>query len=474
MGERREHVVFISFTVDDPATVPYWDYFRAEPSVSWVAGAINEPKWSSVVIDGDRLDDEEIWVRIAASSPSVIGISCFTAGYSRGLRVARRVKEKAPKTIVIFGGWHPSACPDEVLEEQCVDMVVVGAGERVINEILRDPHGYTGRILRADDFPFVQRGRPTRERSTQAPYFQFFGAPPLRDQRAASITLGGGGCAFRCSYCCTPAIYRGLQPARSATEICDELQELVEAFGVNYVFIRDENPPLYRKLLEEVCEKLIETGINRHIRLHSFADTRLMDQPLLELMARAGWTGLTYGVESFRPDQLRSMHRNPDLRQMHRVFEWTRAVGIFSTANVILWKPGDSFESFEACLPALVQLLPDEVLFLFFVPFPGTADASRCASMPRRTERLEDYHLLQPILEIDPGVSTEDLHRERRRVLDAYYRSGEYAGLMSLRKRQFGADFEGMTEVRRSRMLRYGFDIWNLQPVPTSSCLAYV
>ena len=97
-----------------------------------------------------------------------------------------------------------------------------------------------------------------------------------------------------------------------------------------------------------------------------------MTRPLLEKMAEAGWSGLDYGVESFNQDQLRNLGRSPNLEQMRNVFRWTQEVGIFATANIILWQPGDSIDCFEKTGEALRWLRPDEVLPLFFTPFPGT------------------------------------------------------------------------------------------------------
>jgi radical SAM superfamily enzyme YgiQ (UPF0313 family) len=172
--------------------------------------------------------------------------------------------------------------------------------------------------------------------------------------------------------------------------------------------------------------------------------------------------GLDYGVESFDKDQLRSLNRSSDLDQVWKAFRWTQEVGTFATANVILWQPGDTIECFERTGDALRWLRPDEVMPLFFTPFPGTEGAKRCETLPRRTDRLEDYHLLTPILELSGSIATNDLMRLRREMMDNYYLSLEYAELIESRRRQFGERFASLTKVRRDRLLRYGIDIWNL------------
>jgi radical SAM superfamily enzyme YgiQ (UPF0313 family) len=191
-----------------------------------------------------------------------------------------------------------------------------------------------------------------------------------------------------------------------------------------------------------------------------------MTQPLLEKMANAGWIGLDYGVESFDLPQLRSLKRNPNLAQVHQAFRWTQEVGIFTTANIILWQPGDTIESFDVTLEALRWLLPDQVIALFFTPFPGTEGATSCSHLPTRTTRFEDYHLLTPILELDATVTNKELFELRQSMLSNYYHSPEYASLIGFRKRQFGDQFWPLTELRRDRLRAYGIDLWNLDDRP--------
>jgi magnesium-protoporphyrin IX monomethyl ester (oxidative) cyclase len=455
-------ILFIQSTIDNPKTVPHWGYFRAEPAVSWVAAAITEPEWEYQVFDADQaIDDDVVLQQIVSYAPDVIGFSCYTAGFPRALRLAKKIKELNATIFCIFGGWHPSLVPNEVLAEPCVDAVGVGQGERFINVFLRNIESFRGQVMRAESYDPVERSYPSRKAGESLAQFHFPGAPSEEEQRAATIVLTSGGCIFRCTYCCTPAIYGKGSPRRLDLVIA-EVRKLVDEHNVNFIFIRDEDPPIFRQFLEQFCDAIINAGMNRLVRFYSFGDTRLMTQSLLEKMATAGWIGLDFGVESFDQEQLRSLRRSPNLLQTGQVFRWTQEVGIFTTANIILWQPGDTKECFSRMGEALRWLQPDEAIPLFFTPFPGTEAAVQCAAHPRRTSRFEDYHLLAPILELDASVTTEELLQMRRAMLDSYYLSPEYTNLIEFRMRQFGDTFWPLTKGRRDRLLRYGIDIWTL------------
>ncbi|MEK6323569.1 MAG: cobalamin-dependent protein [Acidobacteriota bacterium] len=151
MTPRR--ILFIQSTIDNPQTVPYWGYFRAEPAVSWVAAAITEPEWEHQVLDADQaIDDDSVLRQILSYAPDVIGFSCYTAGFPRALRLAKKVKEQNATIFCIFGGWHPSLVPDMVLAEPAVDAVGVGQGERFINILLRNIESFRGRVMRAEAY----------------------------------------------------------------------------------------------------------------------------------------------------------------------------------------------------------------------------------------------------------------------------------------------------------------------------------
>jgi len=71
------------------------------------------------------------------TSPYIFGFSVLTASYKTALTTARKLKCVYPHSIIIFGGPHPSALPEEVLTNPQVDIVVKGEGELILPELYR-------------------------------------------------------------------------------------------------------------------------------------------------------------------------------------------------------------------------------------------------------------------------------------------------------------------------------------------------
>src|SRR5690606_16717429 len=108
--------------------VPCNEYF-GPPSLGIAClAAVTPPEWELDFRD-DRVEDVGL-----DDPPDVVAISCFTPAAVRAMELADRFR--AAGSVVIMGGIFPTMCPDEA-SAHC-DAVVVGEGELVWPEVLRD------------------------------------------------------------------------------------------------------------------------------------------------------------------------------------------------------------------------------------------------------------------------------------------------------------------------------------------------
>ncbi len=52
-----------------------------------------------------------------------------------GLKAARAVREADPALPIVWGGVHPTLCPDSTLRDPLCDIMVIGEGEITIIEL---------------------------------------------------------------------------------------------------------------------------------------------------------------------------------------------------------------------------------------------------------------------------------------------------------------------------------------------------
>lgn len=86
---------------------------------------------------GFPLDIEKIKKTILNYQPDLMGISVNTNQFLIGVEIAKFVKEEVDKSIpILFGGVHPTLNPEQTLNYDFIDMVIVGEGEEAILELV--------------------------------------------------------------------------------------------------------------------------------------------------------------------------------------------------------------------------------------------------------------------------------------------------------------------------------------------------
>ena len=84
-----------------------------------------------------RRDTEDVLSHI--KDPSVIGFSCFVWNWNNNIELAKKIKEKYPNCIIVFGGWQaPMSDRSQGFfkEHPYVDIIVHGEGEVIFGNIL--------------------------------------------------------------------------------------------------------------------------------------------------------------------------------------------------------------------------------------------------------------------------------------------------------------------------------------------------
>ena len=164
--------------------------------------------------------------------------------------------------------------------------------------------------------------------------------------------------------------------------------------------------------------------------LHARVDS--VNRRLLEALAAAGCQQITYGVESGSERVRREVMQRPIRQQLfHRVFGWTRELGILAIGNYMLGLPGETRAELEMTYKMARDLDADDFGYFVFYPYPGTRLFDRC----RQRGYLPDDHLDLPanhrrsILRL-PDLSVEEIAA----VYDRFTR---------LRQRRFAERYPG-------------------------------
>jgi radical SAM superfamily enzyme YgiQ (UPF0313 family) len=277
------------------------------------------------------------------------------------------VKQK--NNLIVFGGVHPSVVPDSVLKEDSIDIVVKGEGEKSLLKIVKEldkGENISKKIYDLDfikdinTIPFPDRKVIKNERNIEQAYKD-------NGLRITSI-LSSRGCPFNCSFCCSHCLWGRVSRLRSAENILDEFEQLIEEWKIDFIKFADDTFTLNKQRIIDFSKlklkKNIKTpyGANAHISL--------IDEDILKYLAESNCQELWYGVESGSPKILKDIHKDINIEKVKKIFKLTKKYGIKTRAYFLLGTPNETIKDIKMTEKLCDEIKPDIVGFSLLAPYP--------------------------------------------------------------------------------------------------------
>ncbi len=254
--------------------------------------------------------------------PDVLGISIRNIDDTGGYNVHFLLEDVKNDVIdccknafdgpIIIGGPSVGISGREMLEYFDLEYAVRGDGEAVMPEFvkrieLQQPlEGLEGLIIRRNNI-IIQDNDPLRINDldmlpfsksvhcVNTSQYRRFGSPiHIQTKR---------GCALRCSYCTYNVIEGRQYRLRNPALVAGEIEFLVKETGINHIEFTDSifNIPL--KHAKEVLREIINKKLN--LKLHTMGlSPAAIDEELLDLMKKSGFTEVDIGAESLNDNIL--------------------------------------------------------------------------------------------------------------------------------------------------------------------------
>jgi anaerobic magnesium-protoporphyrin IX monomethyl ester cyclase len=384
-----------------PSTGIASSQYRMLPlSVLMVAAPLEARGYSVRIIDQRGHPDwrQELKDELAAQRPVMVGISSMTGRQILGgLSAARVVREAAPGVPIVWGGVHPSLLPEETVAHDLVDIVVVGEGEVTAVELadalragapLSKVAGLcfkeNGRVTRTPERPFADMASLPEPAYHLVDVERYRVAPLLTGEKSLPL-LTSRGCPFRCGYCYNVRFNHRSWRALPAAEVVRRMRAMKERFGVSGILLLDDNFFVNLGRVREICRLLIEQRLDLAIHnANCRADTLVrLDDELLGLLNKAGFTQILIGVESGAPGVLERMKKDITPEQVLESNRLLRRHGIKPYFTFMAGFPYETVSDVRSTLAFMSRLLdenPDAVLsrLSLIAPYPGTELLDDC------------------------------------------------------------------------------------------------
>jgi radical SAM superfamily enzyme YgiQ (UPF0313 family) len=336
------------------------------------------------------MDWDEIRRRIEDSKADVFGISSsFTPYHGEALEIARIIKERDERKIVVMGGPHVSCDPEGVLKSPFVDYAILGEGEIRLPLLLKEMEKGNRASIEMDGIGYRANGniRINRLKSfiqnldhLPFPARELFDPDRYRiKKKRTGMILTSRGCPHRCAYCSAHLVMGTSFRARSPESILQEMKECHKRYDIQIFDFEDDNftfdqvraKRLMNLIIEAFGEGTLELSAMNGI---SFAS---LDEELLHLMKKAGFRTMNLSFVSTDQPFKRRMGRPGPESGFDQVLQDAEKIGLHVIAYGILGIPG---QTIEEMVNTLIYLMGKQVLIgpSVYYPTPGTPLFERC------------------------------------------------------------------------------------------------
>lgn len=293
--------------------------------------------------------------------PDVIGISSMSSNYSQAIYFAQEIK-KNTRAPVIIGGVHISTLPSSL--SAVFDFAVIGEGEETVCDLadlyrrkgvfsIDDLRAVCGLLWREQDrLFFTPPRRPIQELDTlaypeiPARIAETFFSPRwiAWDGRRGirGLMMASRGCPFKCAFCSTTHFWDKVR-MYSPEKIADDIQLLIERYGVTHIEIWDDLFTINRERLLTLSDIFGSRGIAGKIACACSTRANLFDEDLCRILKGLGVKALNFGFESGNDRMLKYLKAGSvSMNDNIRAVKLARQYDFYISANFIFGSPTET------------------------------------------------------------------------------------------------------------------------------------
>lgn len=323
------------------------------------------------------------------SKPYVFGFSVLTAGFRNAIELSKRLKDHfQDDCIILMGGIHPTANPEEFLAYDHIDLVLRGEAEVSLIDLYkkikseenyldvsglsyRDENGFhhnpiTCEMVDIDTLP-------------PFPYELF-----ARKDYDLGFILSSRGCPYNCIFCSNRVTTGKKYRYASAKTIVESLKTLYEKYNRTFIIFLDDNFLVSKKRIYELIDGIKAEGLHEKMSFSFQCRGDNVDYDLMCALYEASFTSVFFGLETASERIMKLVKKGETVKECVDAVLMAKKIGYLVSATFIFGLPTETHADRMDAVALAKELRLDQVRFNNATPYPGT----ELFSMARADDRL--------------------------------------------------------------------------------------
>jgi len=372
---------------------------------------------------------------VKKAKPDLIVMETKTPVIKKHWQIIREIKRLGNLEIkIVLVGDHVTALPEESFQNSLVDFVLTGGdydflllnlvnyltkGEKLEPGIwfrkTSSVKKQTSSVINTGQFqlnhdlnqlPFIDR-----ELSRWHLYAYENGN---YKKTPGTYIMAGRDCWWRknggCKFCAWTVLYPNYR-SRKPENVLDEIGELIEKYQIKEIMDDTGTFPA-GEWLREFCQGMIKRGYNKKIYFDCNLRFGALTKQDYELMAKAGFRFLLYGLESANQETVERLNKGIKINQIEKELriakEANKKVGGHLEPHVtcMVGYPWETKKQAEKTIEMTKDLfakgLIDSLQATIVISYPGTALFKECEKKGwLKTKNWDNYDMSQPVMKTE-------------------------------------------------------------------------
>lgn len=344
-----------------------------------IAGVLEKQDHEVKILDlaVENFSMKDVTKYVENFQPESIGFTSTTPTIEQTYSIVDSLKSEFKNKKFVLGGPHASALPEEALEH--FDIIVRGEGEYSMLDIANNesPEKIKGISFKHESKNIHNPERPQISDLDELPLparhllkmgkYHYFGA------RRHPITniFTSRGCPFSCTYC-NKTIFGKNYRALSVKRVIEEIDQLVNDFGIREIHVSDDTFNFDRKRTIDLFTEIKKRNYDLLFFPHNGVRVNSIDREVLKLLRDVGFYAMSYGVEAGNQTILNNIKKGISISQVRDAVKLTKEFDFEIWMFFILGLPGETKQTMRDSINLAIDLNPDFAKFSILVPYPGT------------------------------------------------------------------------------------------------------